>query len=246
MSFIKKPNLPKSKVKTAIISNIDKKIIDFIKTYKIELFYTTENNSIDHSISKHADINTFYCGNRKIILDSSQKELKCILESRGANVAFSHKPVSGSYPEDCKLNCAVYGNKIITRVDSTDKSIINNYMSSQIISVKQGYARCSVCMLNENAIITDDPSIYKACLNQQFKVLLIDKGDILLPGHDYGFIGGASSLIDKNKVLFFGDVTKHKDFKKIDLFFKENGCKYDFIPGYALTDIGGMVLIEEE
>lgn len=246
MSFIKKPNLPKSKVKTAIVSSTDKRIIDFIEKYKIELYYTTENKAINCSISKHADINAFYVGSGKVILDSSQKELKCVLESRGANVAFSHKSVSGFYPEDCKLNCAVVGNRIIARVDSTDKSIINNFTPSQIIKVKQGYARCSVCILNENAIITDDPSIYKACLNQQFEVLLIDKGDILLPGYDYGFIGGASSLIDKDKVLFFGDITKHRDFKKIDLFFKKNGCKYDFIPGYALTDIGGMVLIEEE
>ena len=246
MSYIKTPNLPTSKVKTVIVSDTDRKIVDFIKSFGIETLFTKANPSIDVSISKHADINAFYSDNRKIILDKSQEELSEILENRGVTVKNPKEAVCGLYPKDCLLNCAVVGNRIITRVVSTDKTIIDDYKPNQIIDVKQGYTRCSICIVNENAIITDDPSIYKACQKQSIEALLIDKGDIVLPGHDYGFIGGASSLIDKDKMLFFGDIRKHRDFEKIDVFLKKHGCKYDYLSGHALTDIGGMVLIEEE
>ena len=246
MSYIENPNFPTSKLKSAIVANADSKITEFIKSFGIELFYTESNTDIDGSIAKHADINAFYIGNGKIVLDESQKELKSFLTERGISIIFPEKSVCGAYPGDCKLNCVALGNRIITRVASTDEYILNGFCAENIINVNQGYARCSVCIVNENAVITDDVSIYKACLNHRIEALLISKGNIALPGHNYGFIGGASSLIDKDKLIFFGDITKHIDYERIDIFLNKHGCKYEYLSNHNLTDIGGMILIEEE
>ena len=78
-----------------------------------------------------------------------------------------------------------------------------------------------------------------------FDCLLIAKGDVSLPGHEYGFIGGASAKISESEVLFFGDITKHRDYKKIADFIKKYG--YEIISlDFPLTDFGGIIPIIEE
>ena len=99
--------------------------------------------------------------------------------------------------------------------------------------------------MSDNAVITDDESIYKAlCLNG-VDTLLISKGDIVLNGHNYGFIGGASYKISESKVLFFGDITKHRDYKKIADFIEKHGCEIIFLD-FPLTDFGGIIPITEK
>ena len=113
------------------------------------------------------------------------------------------------------------------------------------INVRQGYCKCSCLNVSENAVITDDECIYKAlCLNE-IDALLISKGDITLNGHDYGFIGGASGKISKTDILFFGDVTKHRDYKKIAGFIEKHGCKIISLD-FPLTDFGGIIPITEK
>lgn len=245
MSFSVNPNLPQSKVKAAILSGTDNIIVDFVKSFGINVYYTEKNTAIDSAIAFHADINTFYFGNGDILIDSSQNCLINILEEKGFNVTQVTESVKGKYPNDCKLNCAALDGKLIARVKSAEKAILDLYEPQSVIDVNQGYARCSVCIVNENSIITDDPSIHKSCRNKAIESLLIEKGDVRLSGHNYGFIGGASMLIDKNKLIFFGDIRKHRNYKEIDCFLKKLSCEYCFLPDYDLTDIGGAVIIEE-
>lgn len=243
MSFIKHANLPDFPVKTAIIGKTDQKILEFVESFGISVLNTAKNIYIDSAISCHADINTLYLGYGKILLDRSQAALADPLKKHGIKVIFAENHVSGSYPNDCRLNFALLSGKIIGRIDVADEIIKN--MDYFKINVRQGYAKCSTCIVNGNAVITDDFSIKKACVENGIDVLLIGKGDIELPGHEYGFIGGASALIDKNHIIFFGDITKHRDFCKIDVFLNKHGCKYSFLKNHVLTDIGGMVAFEE-
>ena len=54
------------------------------------------------------------------------------------------------------------------------------------------------------------------------------------------------ALIEKDHLLFFGDITKHKSFDEIQNFLRNEGCRFSFLKGYPLTDIGGLVLLEEK
>ncbi len=246
MSYIKTPNLPQKKVKSAIIANLDSKITDFVKSFGMELLFTDKNCFIDPAISYHADVNCFYLGSGKIIADNSQSKLIEALKQKNLSIISPSKPVSGAYPNDCRLNCASVKSKLIAKYASVDPKILKEYSKDNVLSVRQGYAKCSSAIVNDNAIITDDPSIFSVCVNNGFDSLLISKGCVCLPGHDYGFIGGACGLIEKNKMIFFGDITKHKDYFKIAGFLKKHNCELFYLSGHALTDIGGIIAIEEE
>ena len=64
--------------------------------------------------------------------------------------------------------------------------------------------------------------------------------------YDYGFIGGCCGLIDKDLLLFNGDLSMHSDFDKIKNFLYYNGVSYIDIKGKALTDIGSIIPIMEK
>ena len=85
-----------------------------------------------------------------------------------------------------------------------------------MLKVRQSYVKCSCIVLDDKAMITSDPSIYRA-LNGTFDVLKTSNENIFLNGFSCGFIGGASGVVD-NTILFCGDIRKHKDYNNI-LFY---------------------------
>ena len=93
-------------------------------------------------------------------------------------------------------------------------------------------------------VITEDYSIYSALKSVGKNCLLIEKGGVVLKGYNYGFIGGASAFLEKEKVLlFFGDITKHSNYKDIKVFCDCLNINVDYIENMELTDIGGIVII---
>lgn len=242
------PNIPQGQVVSGIISGENKDIVSYIKTHGIELFYTDRNDEIDKFISNHADVNLHHLGDKKIIADSSQHTLTKKLQSIGFDVIIAEKKVSGLYPDDCRLNFSRIGNRLFGKTDICDSFLKEFCMTNgiELINVNQGYCKCSLCIVNENAMITDDGSIKQATEKAGIDCLLISKGDIKLNGHNYGFIGGASALIGKDKLMFFGNLKHHRDYEKIIGFLNKYHCEAVFSEDFELTDIGGMIPLVEE
>ena len=196
-------------------------------------------------VKSHADLQLLHMGNNVIFC---QNEHLFLGESEQKFSFNKIKEKTGNkYPEDVRLNCAVIGDKIICNVKTVSKDIleyayINNY---KVINVNQGYAKCSVCVLNENAIITDDESIFRATQNFLNDAELISKGSIVLKGYNYGFIGGCSGKIDKKKIAFNGRLESHKDYNKIIDIIQRNNIEVVELCNSPLTDIGGILPLIE-
>lgn len=243
MNFIEKPNLPKTEVKLALCGKAYKDVISFIEKQGIDLITFDDNEYLDNGIRNHADINIHHLGGKHIVIDKGQKDLGNNLSNIGMCVKFTNNEIKSPYPTDCALNCFETEKYIFCKASSTE-SIVMEYAKKRklkIIDVSQGYCKCSVLLLSDSSFITDDLSIYKKGVEVGFDCLLIEKGDIFLEGYNYGFIGGASALIDKNKVMFFGDITKHRSFDIIDKFLKERKIEYIYTDKFQLCDIGGII-----
>ena len=238
--FFKKPYLPDKKVTLALCGKIDEKLSGFIKSFGIELIFSKTNTELDAPISNHIDLIAHHMGGNEIIIDRNQSELYKILLNYGIRVYKTEKAVKSPYPFDCLLNCFRIGDYLFCNTKS-NRQIMNMYKSLKTAEVNQGYCKCSTLLTDDHSFITDDISIYHKGKEFGFDCILIDKGDISLKGYNYGFIGGASAKIDKNIVVFFGDVTKHRSFNKIDLFLKSKGIDYVFLRDFPLTDIGGII-----
>jgi hypothetical protein len=112
-----------------------------------------------------------------------------------------------------------------------------------VINVNQGYTKCSICVVNENAIITDDESIFAAAGNFFNDTLFVSKGSIRLNGYDYGFIGGASAVY-KDNVFFFGDLKMHSQGNEISEFCKLNGFFPISLGKEKLCDVGEAIILQ--
>ncbi len=245
IKFIEKPNLPSGRVKAVICGEMCSEVNDFLLSRGIERVVISPNRKIDPATSHHADMAAIHLGESRVVVCKSQTELTNNLKAKGFDVIESDRDIAGEYPNDIALNFTVIDRFIIGNSNFADKALKANTKLLISLKVKQGYCKCSSLVVDENAVITDDKSIHNIADENGIDSLLVSKGDILLPGHEYGFIGGASGKISESEVLFFGDVTKHRDYKKIADFIKKHGCEIISL-NFPLTDFGGIIPITEK
>ncbi len=156
----------------------------------------------------------------------------------GEKVICGKREIKPHYPHDIAYNVLTYKGVAFANFAYTDSVVIKELEKRKIkpVSIKQGYAKCSSCV-TENGIITADTGIFLACRENGINALEITPGYVELKGYDYGFLGGASGVID-GKTVFFGDIRKHPDFLKIKEF-----CEFDFLSDFPLYDVGTIFCI---
>lgn len=245
MKFIKKPNLPEGDVALVAAGEMPLFLQNFLAEQHITALLCRNNKLIDSAVKSHADMAVTYIGNGIVVVDKNQRELIAELKNYGVCIIPTNETIQGEYPDDVKLNVALFGDNAIGAFRFSDKALLENIESFIKFETKQGYAKCSVLPVNDNSIITDDESVYNSTKNT-LDALLVSKGDVVLPRYEYGFIGGASAKISKDRVLFFGDLEMHRDCDKIVSFLEKHNNKPIYFKGYPLYDIGGLVLLCEK
>lgn len=246
MNYVKVPNLPEGPV-SHVLCGYNERLLSALMSIGIISVDCYRSMKIHNSTANHADMLCNHLGNKTFVVDKDNDELKNTLRALEFNVVINKNSLQNQYPHDCIMNCVRVGDKLICNPDTIEKSLLFYYKNSnfKIIETNQGYTKCNVCIVNENSIITSDKSIYD-CSNQYLDVLLIENGHIQLAGYDTGFIGGCSGLIDKNKLLFVGDIETHPSFKKIEYFLRQRNVEYvSLFPGEPLQDVGSIIPIIE-
>lgn len=166
----------------------------------------------------------------------------CSLDNRGQVYQGNEEKVGYNYPADIIYNAASTGKFFIHRLDMTDGDLLTTVreLGLSLINIKQGYSKCNICVVDENHIITSDEGIKKSCQGFDIDVLLISPGNILLPGLDHGFIGGASGSVS-GKIIFNGDLSAHPDFQAIKDMVEAQGKELVYFKGKPLLDIGSII-----
>lgn len=246
MKFIEKPNLPQSRVTVAAISyeagEATKKLTDLgIKVIQIPI-----NPALPLPVNSHADLQLLHLGKNNIFVQ--HEHLFAGELQKKLNIVKIKKEPGNKYPDDVRLNCAFIGNNLICNAKTIAHEILDFAENNEfnIINVNQGYSRCSICIINENAIITDDESIFTAAGNYLNDALLVSKGSIGLNGYNYGFIGGCCGKINKDKIAFNGRIESHSDCNQIIDFLNKHNIECIELSNERLTDIGGILPLCEE
>lgn len=228
--------------KTVIANGLSEKALDNLKKQGIEVIVTAPNHAVDKRISSHADVSFLYDGEGTLFIASEMAEYKNIFTGIVSVVIIPEK-LGNEYPRDVLLNCVILGRKLVCNVDTVSPTVLKYFTEKEflIINVKQGYTKCSVLPVSDNAFITDDPSIAAACSSAGVDVLTVSKGCVKLDGFDYGFIGGASGKISDDTVAFCGDINTHPDSDEIIKFLEKYGLTPLSLDNNQLYDIGSII-----
>lgn len=239
--FVENPNLPENTVAAVALSCEAGEAAEKLNGMGIRVYPVNENPFLPIPVNSHADLqvlhfgkNVIFCQSEHLSIGESQQkfEYKVIREKTG-----------NKYPDDVRLNCAIIGNKILCNEKTVSKDVLEHgyYNDYTIINVNQGYTKCSICVVDENSIITDDESIFAAAGNFLDDVLYVSKGSIRLKGYNYGFIGGCCGKISKNRIAFNGELSSHKECNKIIDFMNKHGTECIELKKGVLTDVGGIL-----
>lgn len=223
-----------------------KPFINALNVININTIEMPKDNRLSKAVNNHCDMIFHHLGSRKIIVSGTGEHIK-ELEKYGFEVDISDSNFESNYPLDIFLNAARIDNFILCNKKYTDKKIAEYCIDNniEIIDVKQGYTKCSVCIVSKDSIITSDSSIVKALKGKGVNILEIRSGYIELSGLDTGFIGGTSGLISKNTLAFCGAINKHPDFDNIRDFCRSQSVYIEEITNLPLTDIGGIIPLKD-
>lgn len=246
MKYVESPNLPQSRVVLAAISESAGESIKKLNELGIETVKIKSSPFLPKPINSHADLQILHLKNN--LLFSQKEHLFEGLANKNFNLQSISQSPNNKYPDDSRLNCALIGNKLICNKKTVAKEILEfaELNGLTVINVNQGYARCSICIVDENSIITDDKSIFAAAQNFLNDTLYVSKNSIRLVGYDYGFIGGCCGKINKNVMAFNGRIESHSDYKQIIDFMDKHNIKIIELNNERLTDIGGILPLCEE
>lgn len=251
-SKLVEPNLPKSKTTYVFISNnfpfdMEKELNNLnISTIRLDpcINIKTEVKYHPDIICCNIDKGAWYFepNNYETIVN------KLETTSKGSNkiTLFTGNVLYNGYPDEVSYNCFTLGEQLFCSRYTSSK--IREYAFEhkyEIIKFNQGYVKCSIAVLNEYSMITSDIGVYKILNQLNYNVLLIDGSDINLNGFSCGFIGGCSGMIDKNKIVFTGNIELMRDYKIIRDFCSNINIDLISLGKDKLYDYGGILPIYE-
>ncbi len=204
-----------------------------------EIFELETSDIVYDSISGHPDIFIFQHNNKLILAPQSPQNLIDKLIEKGINFQMGINNLDKKYPKTSFYNVANTTDLFIGNNKTCDKSITDIAKGKLWIQTKQSYSRCNNIILTSSSIITNDNKVD----NKVETSLYINPEGIVLPGFDYGFIGGCAGIID-NKVFLIGSLKHHSQGEIITEYIKASNHQIVELYDGPLYDGGGIIFIK--
>ncbi len=246
MAAINNANLPESCVKLAIVDGrLSRKFKSRFSELGLKIIWTLRHPVLYEAVSYHPDMFMCHVGGENIVYAPLTPEyFVSQLEENGFNMIKGHSELSGTYPHSCAYNVLIAGKYAFHRKDITDPVILEYLKESNItlVHVKQGYSKCSTCVVDENSVITQDKGIFDECEKNGVEALfLYPEKSILLPGLNYGFVGGCCGKTGKFTMLFTGSIKSLNQGKQIGDFLKQRNISLVELSDEVLIDAGTII-----
>ena len=236
-------------MKTLVLSSsaLGEKVYSSLSSLGFEVLTMPPYHRLQEGVSSHPDMLIFPYGNKYVTsreYDSIAKNVFNKINSLGYTPILTYEVPEENYPFDVLFNALTLGNKIFCSEKALSKKVKEIAIESglEIINVRQGYTKCSVCKISENAIITADGGIAETAKKYGVDVLEISEGHVQLDGYNTGFIGGASGMFD-DAIYFCGDVMSHPDGEKIAKFCQKHNKRCICLSNEPLFDVGTLFFL---
>lgn len=246
MEFIQVPNLPDAPAAAVLMDGrIGEKIEKSLTEAGILVLKTAAHTGIYEAVCFHPDMLLHHLGcNDMVYAPGTDGVLLDALAKLGFRLIPGLSRLSSKYPFNIAYNVARVGNLAFHNEKFTDPVLKMELdkRGVEFVDVKQGYSKCSISVVSQNAIITSDCGIERAAVKKGLDVLLLPPEEgIRLPGLDYGFIGGSTGMLDKRLWAITGDAQNLKSFYKIHDFLTAKEVKIISLSDEYIVDVGSII-----
>ncbi len=211
----------------------------------IGLIKTMPHKALYNAVSCHPDMFFHHLGDEYMLYaPKTDERILWALKEEGFKLIMGGSPLTYNYPGNIPYNAARIGSFAFHNLKYTDPVLKRELEKRgvKLIHVNQGYSKCAVSIVNNQAIITSDPGIGKRAMECKIDVLLTEqKENIRLHEIDHGFIRGSTGLIDKNKWAAAGSIKSLAAFEEIRGFLKRKGLEPVSIYGGPVFDLGSIL-----
>lgn len=197
----------------------DAALTAYLRSEGAEITFVDKHADVSPAIDCHPDV--YYCQLGDRIYEGDPSKL------------------GPEYPSDVLYNAAAVGKYLICSRHTSEDLIESSGLIP--VCVPQGYVKCNLVVVDDSHVITEDAGIARILTEiKDINCLCISPKGVILPGYPCGFIGGCSGRLG-DKIIFHGDLSLHKDFKKICGFIEACGLEPLYFQGFPLTDIGSIL-----
>ena len=250
MKAVEKPNLPKMADTILIGKKYFELLEKPLEKLGINALSVPDNAFVDPRLSSHGDLSVLHTGGKRLWLAPHLQASDFAAQLRDMGFALDYPDISQSaaYPGDAQLNVCICGKYAICNKSIVPAEIVNHltFCGFEVVDCRQGYAKCSACVVDEGVIITADRGIEAAARKAGLDVLLIEPGYISLDGFTCGFIGGSSFKISRSKLAFTGTLGAHPNKNDILHFLKAHEVEAVYLTERPIFDIGSGIPITEK
>lgn len=247
MNYIDIPNIPQEKVALAIVDGrISNTVEKGLKDNGVKIIKTKAHPSLYDSVAFHPDMFLHHVGGRKIVYaPGTSEDTIRELEEYGFQIIRGKAELKYKYPGNISYNAARVGRFVFHNTKYTDEVLKSLFLKLdlELVHVNQGYAKCAISIVDENSIITMDKGIARIAEKKGLDVLVVEEKNILLPGLDYGFIGGSSGLLGRNKWAVAGNFEALECHIEILAFLNKKGKEILSLSDQQVVDIGSLIPI---
>ena len=220
---------------------ISKDSKNFLLSLGFDLIETIELSFIQNSTSTHPDMQFFLFGNKKALIYSETYDYY-----RNNLPDFTFVAVDsfgGQYPHDCLLNIARVGESdFLTKFQFDNLNHTIELLNP--VFTNQGYSKCSICILNNNAILTGDSGIYKIAKKKHLNCYFLNDNEISLKGYKNGFWGGCSGILGDNSLYFNGNIELLSCYNELVSILKKENIEPIYHKDVCLCDNGSILLLD--
>ena len=249
MSFVQEANLPEDTAGVLIGEDYTEILQSSLEKCGVLCLSVPSNPNLDPRLRSHADLSVLHLGGNRLLLADCLRDsaLAADLEGKGAALSFLPERQKAAYPGDAGLNLCLMGERVIANPKTAAPQALQAALPGRtLLSTRQGYSRCSVCVLDRDSLITADARIAAAAERAGLHVLRILPGGIRLAGYSSGFLGVAAFKLSKRKIAFTGHLEDHPDQNAILRFLESRGLEAVFLSDEPIFDIGSAVPILEK
>lgn len=239
------PRLPNTTAKLVLISGEYPVFAQKLRKMQIEAVKTERDSRLPPPVAFHPDMQACILS-KEIMFVLRRSPLVQKLSGYGIYPEETEREPGNVYPADVLCNAFVWNKFLFGNLPVLDGRLrrASKQLGYREIFVRQGYAACSVALVNEKAAITSDRGIAKALRQFGADVLEIQPGHIELPGYSAGFIGGCCGKLSPGLMAFSGSLESHPDGLRIKSFLTDRGIKTVELSSDRLLDIGGIIPLQ--